>query len=122
MILYEATNEIKFQYADVDFGDPLFNNGASATVGINQDATTALQVSFNQPVIQNGQAILFSPATILTASDSDIARSQRSDPQHRRQPAQPERTQAINTTTNQTLNIGNTGSAPLTWQIAETQP
>ena len=31
-------------------------------------------------------------------------------------------TQATNTTTNQTLDVGNTGGAPLTWEIAETQP
>ena len=41
MILYETTNAIKFQYADVDFGNASYNNGASATVGINKDATTA---------------------------------------------------------------------------------
>ena len=39
VILYEGTNEIKFQYADVDFGNASYNNGASATVGINKDAT-----------------------------------------------------------------------------------
>ena len=61
-ILYEATNEIKFQYAGRRLRRPAYNNGASATVGINKNATTALQVSFNQPVIQNGQAILFTPA------------------------------------------------------------
>ncbi len=59
VILYEGTNEIKYQYLDVDFGNASYNNGASATVGINKDATTALQYSFNQPVIQNNMAIRF---------------------------------------------------------------
>ncbi len=102
-ILYEATNEIKFQYADVDFGDPLYNNGASATVGINKNATTALQVSFNQPVIQNGQAILFTPAAILTASDSDFAEVNVRIPNIDVDPLSMSATQATNTTTNQTL-------------------
>ena len=102
-ILYEATNEIKYQYADVDFGDPLYSNGASATVGINKNATTALQVSFNQPVIQNGQAILFTPAAILTASDSDFAEVNVRIPNIDVDPLSMSATQATNTTTNQTL-------------------
>ena len=121
-ILYETTNEIKFQYADVDFGDPALNNGASATVGINKNATTALQVSFNQPVIQNGQAILFTPAAILTAVDSDFAEVNVQIPNINVNPLSLSSTQPAGSTTNQTLNIGNTGSAPLTWEIAETQP
>lgn len=121
-ILYETSNEIKYQYLDVDFGDPLYSFGASATVGINKDASTALQVSFNQPVIQNGQAILFTPAAILTASDSDWAEVNVLIPNIDVAPLSLSATQATNTTTNQPLNIGNTGDAPLTWEIAETAP
>ncbi|UCD11299.1 MAG: S8 family serine peptidase [Nitrospinaceae bacterium] len=64
VILYETTNEIKFQYQDVQF-EPTFgstsDNGASATVGLqNQDGTIATQYSFNAAVLNNGDAILFS--------------------------------------------------------------
>ncbi len=122
VLLYETSNEIKFQYADVDFGDPLYNNGASATVGLNKDATTALQFSFNQPVIQNGQAILFSPVTIVTASDSDTATVTVQIPNIDVSPLSMTSVQPANTVTNQTLNIGNTGDAPLDWEITETTP
>lgn len=68
-ILYEGTNNILFQYKDVDFGSvsgstsqdlPPYNNGGSATVGI-EDPTgnIGLQYSFNQQVINPGLAILF---------------------------------------------------------------
>jgi hypothetical protein len=68
-ILYEGTNNILFQYKDVDFGSvygstssdrPPYNNGGSATVGI-EDPTgnIGLQYSFNEQVINPGLAILF---------------------------------------------------------------
>ena len=118
-ILYEATNEIKFQYADVDFGDPLYNNGVSATVGINKDATTALQVSFNQPVIQNGQAILFTPAQILTATDSDFAEVNVIYPQIDVDPLLFDVKVGAGLMATRTLTITNVGQAPLDWDIAE---
>ena len=68
-ILYEGTNNIKFQYKDVDFGTvsgstsrdlPPYNNGGSATVGIEgPTGDIGLQYSFNEQVIDPGLAILF---------------------------------------------------------------
>ncbi|MCZ7391735.1 MAG: CehA/McbA family metallohydrolase [Candidatus Methanoperedens sp.] len=68
-ILYEGSNNIKFQYKDVDFGNvyyavsgdnPPYNNGGSATVGIEgPSGDIGLQYSFNEPVITPGLAILF---------------------------------------------------------------
>jgi hypothetical protein len=46
LVIDEATQEIYFVYDDVNVGDPAFNNGASATIGVagpNQD----IQLSFN---------------------------------------------------------------------------
>jgi hypothetical protein len=63
-ILYEATGRILCQYLDVDSGNSR-SSGAEATVGI-RDTDGHLNGknrlwSFNQAVITNGQAILFSP-------------------------------------------------------------
>ncbi|TFH39934.1 MAG: DUF11 domain-containing protein, partial [ANME-2 cluster archaeon] len=68
-MLYEGSNNIKFQYKDVDFGNvywavdgdnPPYNNGGSATVGIEcPSGDDGLQYSFNEPVIDPGLAILF---------------------------------------------------------------
>ena len=68
-ILYEGSNNIKFQYKDVDFGtvsgavwgdNPPYNNGGSATVGIEgPTGDIGLQYSFNEQVIDPGLAILF---------------------------------------------------------------
>ena len=122
VILYEGTNEIRFQYLDVDFGDPLYNFGLSATAGINRNATVALQTSFNQAVIQNGQAILFVPETIYSASASDTATVNVVYPNINVSPLSLSSTQVAGTTATQPLAIGNTGLAPLNWQISETQP
>ncbi len=68
-ILYEGSNNIKFQYKDVDFGTvsgstsqdrPPYDNGGSATVGIEgPTGDIGLQYSFNEQVIDPGLAILF---------------------------------------------------------------
>jgi uncharacterized repeat protein (TIGR01451 family) len=62
VILYEATNNIKFQYQDVVFGDPAnpsWDLGGSATVGIRQSGNNYLQYSYNSPVLTNSTAICF---------------------------------------------------------------
>lgn len=119
VILYEGSNEIKFQYADVDFGDPAYNNGASATVGINKDATAAIQVSFNQAVISNGQAILFTPTVPVTVSDSDVAEVNVLYPQIAVDPMQVALKLFPDQTTTRPLTITNVGDAPLVWTIWE---
>ena len=61
-VLYESSGNILAQYLDVVSGDGR-NNGASATVGIKDAGVQGgnrLLWSFNQNVIQNQQAILFS--------------------------------------------------------------
>lgn len=66
VILYEATQCLKLQFADVDV-DAVngWSQGGSATVGIRdtggQVSGRVLQWSFNQQIILNGQSILFCP-------------------------------------------------------------
>ncbi len=59
LIFYEGTNNIKFQYQDVVFGDSYYDYGASATVGIRGSGNNYLQYSYNQPVLSDGLAICF---------------------------------------------------------------
>ena len=62
VILYESTDRIKFQYADVDYGTS-HDFGASATVGIeNKDGTKGVQFAYNgSTFLSNGMAIEFIP-------------------------------------------------------------
>ncbi|MGB9724011.1 MAG: S8 family serine peptidase [Chloroflexia bacterium] len=59
LILYETTNNIKFQYQDVVFGNASYDYGASATVGIRRQGSNYLQYSYNQPVLTDLLAICF---------------------------------------------------------------
>ena len=70
MILSEGSNAIVFQYADLDFGNALYDNGLSATVGIQGSSTAGdslyLLYSFNTASLHDNLAIRFSdyiPAT-----------------------------------------------------------
>jgi hypothetical protein len=59
MVLYENGN-ILYQYQDVDFGYPAYNNGAGATIGIRgNSAANSLEYSFNTASVQAGRAICF---------------------------------------------------------------
>ena len=56
--LEESTGDIYLVYQDTDFGDPSINDGASASVGIqNGPAGYALQYSCNEAVLSAGRAI-----------------------------------------------------------------
>ena len=63
MILYERTNAIVFQYADVGFGSASYDSGVSATVGIQGSSTAAdslyLLYSYNTVSLHDNLAIRF---------------------------------------------------------------
>ena len=63
-ILFEGSNNILFQYQDVDFENESYNAGASATVGIQRDDMKGLQYSVNTPALKDGLTILFTPRKI----------------------------------------------------------
>lgn len=79
VILEEGTNDIRFQYSDVNLGNASYNYGASATIGVeNLAGTIGKQFSYNQAVLgtyENAKAIRFTTApagvTITTASLAD---------------------------------------------------
>jgi len=63
LVLYEGSNNILFQYADLDFGNASFNYGISATVGIQGDTVDAnnwfLQYSYNTASLHDNMAIKY---------------------------------------------------------------
>ncbi len=74
MIVFEGSSAIQFQYKDVDFGNPAFNNGASASIGM-QNYEEGLQYSYNTPSISDRLAILIVPphhSITYTANFADI--------------------------------------------------
>ncbi|MCL4267672.1 MAG: hypothetical protein KJ069_31155, partial [Anaerolineae bacterium] len=121
-ILYEGTNHILFQYADLDFGDPALNNGASATVGLNEDGSSANQYSFNSPVLSDGMAILWTPSIPGSASATDSATVTVLIPEIDVDPAEIVVTQAATSTVSYPLTISNLGDGDLDWTIDEEAP
>lgn len=63
--LEEATGNIYVLYQDVDFGDPRWDWGASATVGIQFYNEAFLEYSCNEPALIPALAILFYPSPRL---------------------------------------------------------
>lgn len=61
LVLHESTNQIRFIYDDVDFGDSAFDGGASATVGIYRQGRPGLEYSFDTAALSAGLAICFTP-------------------------------------------------------------
>ena len=59
IIFYEDSDSILMQYLDTDFGNPVYNSGASATVGVQRDPAYGQQYSCNSPAIPNATAILW---------------------------------------------------------------
>jgi uncharacterized repeat protein (TIGR01451 family) len=74
-ILYESTNNITFQYQDVNFDAIVpwltgINNGETATVGIEaQSGVTGIQYSQDQPLISDGLSITFVCPAIISSSN-----------------------------------------------------
>ena len=89
VILFEGSNEILFQYLDTDFGNVSYNAGASATAGLNLDATTANQYSFNTAVLTDNKAILWTLGTVTEASATDTATVTVTAPGHRGHAGEP---------------------------------
>ena len=119
VIFFEGSSDILFQYLDTDFGNATYDFGASATVGINKDGTTALQYSFNQPVITDGLAIRFSEVLPVSATASDTATVTVEVPNIDVIPLSLSSTLAPDDTASLPLTIANTGTGTLTWTIAE---
>lgn len=59
-ILYEGTHEMVFQYRDVNFGDPRYDNGNSATVGVeNSSGKLGTLYSYKSPCLSSAYALRF---------------------------------------------------------------
>jgi hypothetical protein len=62
-----VSGTITYVYSDVDFGNPTYDYGVSATVGLQLSSSNAIQYSFNAASLTNGQCISFTPNTALTS-------------------------------------------------------
>ncbi len=59
LILHEGSDNITFLYPDVNFGSSSYDNGRSATIGLQENTTSALQYSYNTASVTSGSAICY---------------------------------------------------------------
>ena len=116
-VLFEGSNDILFQYADVDCSNPLCNDGVSATIGVNSDRSHAVQYSFDEASVSHGKAILFHPTHPTTYAAIAQVTLDVGAPVIGVDPTRFDKTVAAGASTSDTLTIGNTGNRDLTWNI-----
>jgi len=119
VVLYENGNGILFNYQTTGFGDSAFDDGATATVGLNGDATHATQYSYDQAVLHDGLAILFTPTygTIETASQQVVLNV--GAPVADVSPTAITASVAAGASTTVPLTIGDAGDIDLAWHFGQ---
>ncbi|MEN0040892.1 MAG: DUF4347 domain-containing protein, partial [Pseudomonadota bacterium] len=63
MVLQEATGAVIFRYDDVNFGNQAWNDGASASIGIQSGTGFSEAFSFNFASLSDNSSITFAPST-----------------------------------------------------------
>ncbi len=71
VVFFENSTDIRFNYADVDVGYSSYNNGASATVGVQVTNVIARQFSFNTPSLANSRSLLWTTGSPFAAAGPD---------------------------------------------------
>ena len=120
VVLFEGSNEILFQYADTNVGDPARDDGIGSTIGLNPPpgVEAAVQYSYHTASVEGGRAILFSPSNPLTYTASAQATIDVGVPQIVVSPGSFDKTVAAGGSTTDTLSIGNIGNRDLRWKLA----
>ena len=71
VVFFENSPNIQFNYLDVLFENPSFDNGVSATVGVQVTSGVAQQFSFNTPSLSNQLSLLFTMGAPQAAAGPD---------------------------------------------------
>lgn len=71
VVFFEGSPNIRFNYADVQFGFPFVDDGASQTIGVQVATGVARQFSFNTPSVSNGTSLLWTMGAPLAAAGPD---------------------------------------------------
>lgn len=59
VVFYENSSDIRINYKDVIFGDPTFNEGATATVGLQISSSLGVMHSNDSPAVTNQSSLLW---------------------------------------------------------------
>ena len=119
VVLYENGDQILFNYQTAGFGDPTFDDGMTATVGLNGDASHATQYSYNQALLHDGLAILFTPNYGTVYSASQQVSLNVGAPVAGVSPTAISASVAAGSATTAPLTISNSGNVDLAWHVGQ---
>jgi serine protease len=71
IVFFEDSPNIQFNYSDVDVGYSYYNNGASATVGVQVMTGVARQFSYNTPSLSNSMSLRWTIGAPIAAAGPD---------------------------------------------------
>ncbi len=121
LVLDSTTGHVQFVYPDTTFGgvDAAADHGASATVGLQYDASLFNQFSVSTADIPDDFSIDWAASTPTSYSDSAQVTLNVGAPTITVDPTSLSATAGVGATTTQTLTIGNTGDRDLNWNLDE---
>lgn len=119
LILDEADGGISFEYADVDTYPPSGSGGALGTVGLQASASLADSFSNFTPALASGMGIDWTPNAPIVLRASASATVDASGATMTLAPIALDASGLGGTATTTHISVGNTGSAPLSWSLAE---
>lgn len=117
-ILHEGSNAIVFQYADTDLDGTEWDDGASATIGLNR-GDLAEQYAYNSASVAAGSVVLFAPLPRVVHEASDVVTIDVGAPDIEVAPTAITASVAAGGSTSTTLDIGNAGNRDLAWSLVE---
>ena len=120
LVLDEAGGGISFRYADVETDPPGGDHGMLGTVGLQANASLAYEFSNFSPSLTSGMVIDWAPNAPMIASASASATVSASGATLTLDPVVLRETGVSGLVSTTHVAIGNAGSAPLTWTLAET--
>lgn len=120
VVIDASTGQITFQYASMAFADshsPSGDYGQGAAVGLQRNATSAIQYAYRQPVLTNGKAIRWTPSTPVLHTSSANVQFNVGAPVIGTTPQALAASVTAGSQTSTTLTVGNSGNRNLQWTI-----
>jgi len=117
LVLSEGSNQILFNYQTAGFDDARFDDGLTATVGLNDDADHATQYSCDQASLHDGLAIQFTPVYDAVYSAAQKVSLDVGTASETVSPATLSATVVAGATATQTVTIRNGGNRDLAWHF-----
>lgn len=117
VIFDEASGGLSFEYGHTAFGDPVSDNGADATVGLQRDPTYADQYSYATASLHDNQSIVWTPSSPTRYDASAQVHLNVGAPVIQVTPAALDGTAAPGATTTLPLTIANSGDRNLDWTL-----